>query len=120
MSERSVKVLLICAGGFSSSLLLSKIRNASKAAGVALEVSAYHSSGLLPWDYEKNPIDIVLIAPQIRLFRRGISREAEPFGTIVECVDPMAYGMADGPRILKQILAALKINNPETSSGDAN
>lgn len=115
MSVRSIKVLLICAGGMSSSLLLSKLRKASNAAGVDLEVWSYHSSGLLPWDYEKNPIDIVLIAPQIRMLRRSVARAVEPFGVIVEIIDPMAYGMADGQKIVQQILEAVAPELPESN-----
>lgn len=115
MSEKSIKVLIICAGGMSSSLLLSKLREASSAAGVDLEVSAHHSSGLQPWNFEKHPIDIVLVAPQVRMLRRGIAKAAEPFGTIVECIEPMAYGMADGQKIIEQIIQALKYHKTETS-----
>jgi PTS system cellobiose-specific IIB component len=115
MSEKSIKVLLICAGGMSSSLLLSQIREASHTFGVDLDVSAHHSSGLQPWNFEKRPIDIVLVAPQVRMLRRGIARAAEPFGAIVECMEPMAYGMADGQKIVRQIIEAMKKHKIETS-----
>jgi cellobiose-specific phosphotransferase system component IIB len=104
----------------SSSLLLSEIRKASVEAGVEIEVNAYHSFGLFPWDYEKNPINIVLVAPQVRMLRRSVTRAAEPFGAIVECMDPMAYGMADGQKIVHQILEALKLDNAETPPANAN
>lgn len=99
-----IKVLLICAGGLSSSLLLKHIAAEADSAGVEIRVMSHHASGFQPWDFEKNPIDVVLIAPQVRFLKKRFARATKSFGAIVLQIDPTAYGMADGKQIVQQIL----------------
>jgi PTS system cellobiose-specific IIB component len=103
-----IRVLLVCAGGMSSSLLESRIQKAAEAAGIALTVRAVPAGIVTYWNPDKIDYDLVLVAPQVRFAQRGIEKAVGPHGVIVQMIDSMAYGMADGEKILQQIVAAIK------------
>jgi PTS system cellobiose-specific IIB component len=60
------------------------------------------------WDFEKERVDIILVAPQVRFKKRSIAEKAEPLGILVQDIDTIAYGMVDGEKIFAQVLAALE------------
>ncbi len=92
----------------SSSLLESRISQAAEAAGIALTVKAVSAGIVTYWNPDTIDYDLVLVAPQVRFARRGIEKAAGPRGVIVRVIDSMAYGMADGEKILRQIVAAIR------------
>jgi PTS system cellobiose-specific IIB component len=108
MAEKTIRVLLVCAAGMSSSMLEDKIRKAATAAGRDIELKAIDSMSITFWDYEKDRMDVILVAPQVRFKKRGIAEKAEPQGTVVQDIDTVAYGMMDGEKILAQVLEAIK------------
>jgi PTS system cellobiose-specific IIB component len=108
MSETPIRVLLVCAAGMSSSMLEEKIRKAASAAGCKMDLKAIDSMRITLWDFEKDPMDVVLVAPQVRFKKRSIAEKAEPHGSVVQDIDTVAYGMMDGEMIFAQVLAAVK------------
>jgi len=108
MSEKQIKVVLVCAAGMSSSLLEEKIRQAASASGRQMELKAVDATTMSLWDYEKDTMDVILIAPQVRFKKRGIMKQAEPYGVIVTDIDTIAYGMVDGEKIFDQVLEVLE------------
>ena len=105
--SQSIRALLLCGAGFSATWLLSSILKAAEASGVKLKVISDTIDGFAYRDLEKDPFDIILIAPQVRIARRNIVKKAEPFGIKVVLMDTMAFGMADGEKLFRQILEAL-------------
>lgn len=108
MTEKQIKVVLVCAAGMSSSLLEEKIRQAAAASGRQMELKAVDATTMSLWDYEKDTMDVILVAPQVRFKKRGIIKQSEPYGVIVRDIDTIAYGMMDGERIFEQVLEALE------------
>ena len=108
MPEKQIKVVLVCAAGMSSSLLEEKIRQAAAAFGRQMELKAVDATTMSLWDYEKDTMDVILVAPQVRFKKRGIIKQAEPYGVIVRDIDTIAYGMVDGEKIFEQVLEALE------------
>ncbi|HEY45901.1 MAG: hypothetical protein AMJ88_12015 [Anaerolineae bacterium SM23_ 63] len=115
-NPKTIKVLLICAAGMSSSLLIASIMEAAERAGVDLEVRAYFANIGTYWDFEEHPFDVILIAPQVRFMRKSVAKKVEPLGIIVQGIDPQAYGMVDGEKIFQQIVDALKARDATGSS----
>jgi len=111
MSEKKIKVILVCAAGMSSSLLEEKIRRAAETAGRDMELKAVDATTMSMWDFEKDTMDVILIAPQVRFKKRGIIKQSEPFGVIVQDIDTIAYGMMDGDKIFNQVIEAIEDNN---------
>ncbi len=114
-----IRVLMLCAVGLSAVLLQAAIMKATKAAGLTLELHGDTVDSFAYRDFEKHPFDVILIAPQIRFARKRICRRVEPFGIPVVLMDSIAFGMADGEKLLRQILDALQAQEPEQSSPSA-
>ncbi len=105
--DKNIKVILVCAAGMSSSLLEEKIRQAASSAGKDMDLRAVDSTRMGLWDYEKDSVDVILVAPQVRFTKRGIIKQSEPHGVIVQDIDTVAYGMVDGEKIFAQVLEAM-------------
>lgn len=98
---------MVCAGGLSSSLVETHIRQAAQTRGVALELHSMSVFELENMEFGSAPtLRAVLVAPQIRFLRRGIERRVESLGIAVLPIEPMDFGMADGEAILSKLLAA--------------
>ena len=106
--KKKVRVLMVCAIGMSSSLIETKTSKVAEEAGVPFEIQAIDVPEVGRWNFEENPVDIVLIAPQARFKIRSVTQAAEPYGIIVENIDSVAYGMIDGEKIFEQIMTALE------------
>ena len=109
MSEKkTIKVLMVCAMGMSSSLLEAKTREAAQAAGIPFELQAITTPEIARWDFQAHYVDVVLVAPQVRYKRKSIAQAAEPFNIIVQDIDPITFGMVDGDKLFHQILDAVE------------
>ncbi|HEY45055.1 MAG TPA: PTS sugar transporter subunit IIB [Anaerolineae bacterium] len=112
---KTIKVLLLCAGGMSSSLLEASIIKAAEAVGVDIKVSSYFANIVPYWDFEEHFVDVILIAPQVRFMRKSVAKKVEPLGIIVQVIDPQTYGMVDGEKLFQQLYEALKARDASGS-----
>lgn len=106
--SKTIRVLLVCAFGFSTALLEARITEAAKAAGVNLDIRGDTVDGIPLIDFEKKIFDVILLAPQVRFMRKRIAQRVAPFNIMVQVLDPMAFGMMDGELLFRQILEALQ------------
>ena len=114
MSEKkTIKVLMVCAMGMSSSLLEAKTREAAEAAGVPFELHAINTPEMARWDFQAHYVDVVLVAPQVRYKRKSIAQAAEPFNIIVQDIDPVTFGMVDGEKLFKQVITAIEARDAD-------
>lgn len=99
------KVLLVCAVGMSSGLLETATIEAARKRGHELDIHAT-SAALIIYsvDFAAYPVDMVLIAPQVRYKRKSIKKMAEPLGIVVDVIDSITYGMVDGDKLFDQIV----------------
>lgn len=89
-------IVLICAGGMSTSLLVNKMRDVAAAEGHEWEINAYgvaQASTVIP------DADIVLLGPQVR-FNQKKYQSAYP-DKIIECMAMQDYGSMNGAAIVK-------------------
>jgi len=98
---------MVCAMGMSSSLIEKNVAEVAADKGVDMELKAIEVPTIGAWDFNENPVDMVLIAPQARFKKPSVTKAAEPFGIIVDNIDTIAYGMIDGEMIFAQIMEAL-------------
>lgn len=95
-------VVLFCAAGMSTSLLVSKIRAAAAKEGYECQVNAY----ALASAREKGAdADIILLGPQVRFSKAKVEKDCP--GKLIECIDMQAYGTMNGEKVLAQIKKAL-------------
>jgi len=106
--KKKIRVLMVCAIGMSSSLIEQKTTKVAQEAGVPFEIQAVDVPEVGRWNFEEDPVDIVLIAPQARFKKRSVDQAANPHGIIVENIDSVAYGMIDGEKIFEQIMNAIE------------
>jgi len=91
------KIFLVCVAGMSTSLLVSRMRDAAKADNYECEINAYpiaDAPGVIP------EADIVLLGPQVRYMMNKLKMEYP--NTNIEAIDMRVYGMIDGKGALQQ------------------
>ena len=97
-----MKILLICANGLSTSILMNKMQKWGKEKNIELEVRVVPMSEYL--NVYKN-FDCILIGPQISYQYNEI--KANAIDVPVEKISPMDYGMSNVENIMKQVKACL-------------
>ena len=94
-----MKVLLVCAAGMSTSMLMKKMESYAKDNGIDLEIAARSFSEL------KNPADdgydCILIGPQISYQKDKVVAKAQ--GLPVDVIPMKDYGRQNCPAIFEQI-----------------
>lgn len=101
------KVLLVCASAMSSSLLEAAAVKAARKRGHELDIHAISAPEIGRYDFEANPVEMVLVAPQVRYKQKSIRQMAEPLGIAVDIIDSITYGMVDGDKLFDQIVQAV-------------
>ena len=93
------KIVLICAAGMSTSLLVNKMREAATALGVECEINAYPvaDSGVVI-----EGSDCVLLGPQVRYELTKLQSQYPEIP--IAAIEMTSYGMMDGQAVLKQAL----------------
>lgn len=96
-----MRVLLLCAGGMSTSLLV----NAMLKHATPGDTVEAHPEGRLPRLIDR--FDVVLVGPQVTYKLKAIQSVAQPWGVPVAVIEPRVYGMMDGRAAMDQARALL-------------
>lgn len=98
------QILLCCAGGFSSSLLVTKMQEQAKQYGA----DAYHIWAIGVGEVERQlehlrKADVLLVAPQVRYLLPDFQRLAKKEGLElpIDMIQPMHYGTCNGEAVLR-------------------
>lgn len=100
-----VKIMLVCCGGMSTSLLVNKMNSSAKEQGIDVEVFAIGQAEVK--DNLKN-VDVILLGPQVRYMLNNIKSEADKNGIAVEVINSLDYGTMNGKAVLQQALELMK------------
>src|SRR5699024_712362 len=95
------RILLACASGMSTSLLVSKMKEAAEAKNVEAKIWAVAQDKAAS---ELEKADVLLIGPQMRFMKKKLSKNAEEAGVPLDVIDPVAYGRIDGEAVLNKAL----------------
>lgn len=99
------KILLVCAAGMSTSLLVNKMKAAAKEKGIEIDIDALPVSEC---SSVIDTVDIVLLGPQVRFQKPQV--DALVKGRVpVEVIDMRLYGTMNGKVILEGVLKTLGI-----------
>lgn len=96
-----MKVLLACAAGMSTSLLMNSMRKAADDGDI---IDAVPYSEL---DDVVDGYDVILLGPQIRFRLSEAKGKLTPLGKPVDVIDMRAYGTMDGPKVVAQARSLL-------------
>ena len=95
------KILLCCAAGMSTSLLVNKMKAVADERGLEIEIWAE------PLEKIKKEIenaDILLLGPQVRYALEDLKPLCEQNNIPLEVINMIDYGMMNGAKILAQAL----------------
>jgi len=95
------RILLACSSGMSTSLLVSKMKEAAAEKGIETEIWAVAQDKAFE-DIKK--ADVLLIGPQMRFLKGKFAKTAEEVGIPLDVIDPVAYGRVDGAAVLNKAL----------------
>ncbi|MBO0458560.1 PTS sugar transporter subunit IIB [Enterococcus hulanensis] len=96
-------IMLACAAGMSTSLLVTKMEKAAKEKNLEVEIFANPVSEIDQILKEKN-IDCLLLGPQVSFMKNDLIKKMEKYNIPVETIDMATYGMMDGEKVLNQTL----------------
>ena len=97
-----MKVLLVCAAGMSTSILMKKMEKYAKEKGFDLTIKAV---GIESYQEEVKNYDVLLLGPQI-LYRLNEIKSQSCIPTNV--INPRDYGIGNAENIFKQINEMMK------------
>lgn len=101
------KIMLVCAAGMSTSLLVTKMIAAAKEMGDEIEIFALPIS-----EGEKKlaEVDCVLLGPQVRFQKAQIEKAiaAQKLDLAVAVIDMKDYGMMNGKAVYQTALNLMK------------
>lgn len=94
------KILLVCAAGMSTSLLVNKMKESANEKGIEIDIQALPISEC---SSVINEVDIVLLGPQVRFQKPQVDQLVN--GRVpVEVIDMRMYGTMNGKAILEGVL----------------
>lgn len=97
-----MKILLICAGGMSTSILMKKLQKYSDQNGMGLEEIV--ARGMGDYDDIYRDYDVILLGPQISYKKADIQKDT---GKPVDSIAPYDYAIGNAQNIFKQVNALL-------------
>lgn len=102
-----MRIVLCCAAGMSTSMLVERMKTAAQKRSLALDISAVPVS-----EFERilPDADIILLGPQVQFQYARLSAIASPLGKSVSVIEMMDYGMMRGEEVLDKALALHKAN----------
>ena len=100
------KIMLVCAAGMSTSLLVTKIEIAAAVTGDEAKIFA------LPFSEGERgleDVDVILLGPQVRFQKNTIEKAMEAAGVSKPCdvIDMKDYGMMNGEAVYKKAKAMM-------------
>lgn len=91
------KIVLLCAAGMSTSLLVTKMETYAKSIGYEIEIDAHPVSMA---SISGKGADIVLLGPQIRF---NLNKVKELVTCPVEAIDMVSYGTMNGQKVIDRV-----------------
>jgi len=98
------KILLCCAAGMSTSMMVKKMREAATSKNIDVQIEA---TGLDGFDSHLAECDCVLLGPQIKYKLDDFKGVADAAGKPIAVINTMDYGMMKGDKVLSDALAMI-------------
>lgn len=94
-----MNILLICAGGLSTSLLVTKMKEYAQSVGEMPVIEAHPANNL---GELIDRFDIVFLGPQIAHKYDAIQKEFADMGKPIVMIEPMDYGLCRGKEVYEK------------------
>ncbi|QKJ86097.1 PTS system, cellobiose-specific IIB component [Paramixta manurensis] len=99
------KILLCCAAGMSTSMVVQRMEKAAKDQGIELEIKAI---GIEEFQQEIDKYDCCLLGPQIKYKLADFKPIADSLNKPISVINSMDYGMLNGAKILNDTLKLIQ------------
>lgn len=97
----AVKIVLACAGGFSTSMLVERMYAAAAAQEIEVEIEATAEGKI---DMLVNQIDVLLLGPQVSYLEPSLKAKYQNKELVIGVIASMDYGMMNGEKVLADSL----------------
>lgn len=98
-------IILACAAGMSTSLLVTKMEKAATDQGLELKIFAI-PEGKVSDEIQntQDEVKAILLGPQVKYMENDFKTKFEPLGIHVGVINMIDYGMMDGAKVLASVL----------------
>ena len=93
------QIMLVCAAGMSTSLMVNKMQKAAEERGLAATIFAVPVSEAEDYLSEKK-VDVLLLGPQVRSLLEDLQEKLASKGIPVDVIPMTDYGMMKGDKVL--------------------
>lgn len=97
------RIMLACAGGFSTSMLVERMKDAAKAQNIDVVIDATAEGKL---DKLIDQVDILLLGPQVGHMEAGLKTKYAERPVAISTIASIDYGMMNGEKVLNDALTA--------------
>ncbi|MEG0366162.1 MAG: PTS sugar transporter subunit IIB [Coprobacillus sp.] len=94
-----IHIMLCCASGMSTSLLVEKMKKSASEKGIQADIWAIGANEVKA---NADKADVILLGPQVKYAQKKIEEEAA--GVPVGNIDMRDYGMMNGASVLQQAI----------------
>ncbi|ATF92971.1 Lichenan-specific phosphotransferase enzyme IIB component [Cedecea neteri] len=98
------KIMLCCAAGMSTSMLVQKMRTEATKRALDVQIDAVSVAEI---ESHLQSADVVLLGPQVQFELARLSELSAPLGKPVAVIDMMDYGTMRGDRVLDKALTLM-------------
>lgn len=98
MTEKTI--MLVCAAGMSTSLLVSKMKKAAEEKEIKADIFA-NSTTEADSVLANKDVDVLLLGPQVRFLKTQFEEKVSEKNIPVEVIDMQDYGMVNGEKVLQ-------------------
>ncbi|WP_165311802.1 PTS sugar transporter subunit IIB [Vibrio ziniensis] len=99
------RIFLCCAAGMSTSMVVSKMKQAAATKGIEVDIIAV---GMDEFEATLPNYDCCMLGPQIKYKEAEFKAKGQTVGKPVGVINPMDYGMMKGDKILDAALALIE------------
>ncbi|WP_205603244.1 PTS sugar transporter subunit IIB [Heyndrickxia ginsengihumi] len=99
-------IMLVCAAGMSTSLLVMKMKKAAEAKGLETDIFAVSASEADSVLEQKN-VDVLLLGPQVKFLKNQFQKKLASKNIPVDSINMQYYGMMNGEKVLEQALSMI-------------
>ena len=100
-------IMLICAAGMSTSLLVNKMKKVAEDKGIDADIFAISANEADEY-FASKKVDALLLGPQVRFMKSQFEDKVTPLGIKLEVIPMVDYGTMNGEKVLD---LALKLIN---------
>lgn len=93
-------IMLACAAGMSTSMLVKRMQEAAKAEGKDYEIFAKSTSDIDAELASDHKPDVLLLGPQVGYLKNDVKKKTDEAGIPMDVINMMDYGMMKGDKVL--------------------